>query len=280
MNEIGLYALATKGAEIGRLTAIARWLPNAVAYTEDHPTVRAAFAHHNITTTVPDCRCSDCYGMTPACIETWVTNRNPHRLVVPTHPYGSPYQELVRYVQARRDTIIFLARPGQVPSVDTTTLLATIEAGTAAALPFDATELPTRAHARNLLLGATDRPMVVIAGPEHFPRYRDAVVRLCESRGIDHALIADYPTMPAMVGADLVVGYAGFLQDEAQAIGVPMQALVDCDDQTNAWRANATYRSVSDAIAGLKVRDVPVPPDYTNTARHLAELIAGARNGN
>jgi hypothetical protein len=140
---------------------------------------------------------------------------------------------------------------------------------------FDATELPSRHEARRQL-GPADQPLVLIVGAPKVPDFRAFVQRLCNERGIAHAVIETYPVMPAMSGADLVVSHAGYSTvHEAAALDVPHQAIASAASPDQKLRAKATPTSIADAIAALEVSDLDRPIAYRNHARQAAALIVG-----
>lgn len=288
MNETGFYAWGTYGTEPIRVAAIARWIPDAVVYVRGRHNIRDLFGYHNIRTVVPSCTTPGCIGLSPRAMERWVVQRNPDRLVTDIYPYGAMNGELDQYVQAHRTSTFHLARRAEpVTELDPADFGAVLNtepdmgAGVdvAPVLAFDPHELPGRAISRELL-GASDKPIVLIIGEGTTPNFNTLIIEHCNARGFDHVVVVDtYPVMPLMVGADLVVGYAGYSQIEAAALGVPMLAFANHAEPSQAWRANMHTRAdVGNAIAQLELRQGPEYPSYQNRARRAAALITGDPN--
>lgn len=285
MSETGFYAWGTFGTEPARVAAIARWIPDATIYVQGRHNIRNLFGYHGVRTVVPSCTTPGCTGLSPRAMERWVTQRNPDRLVTDVYPYGAMDGELGPYVQAHRTSTFHLARRTEpIPEFDPTSFSAVLNTepdmgqgvDVAPALAFDAGELPSRSTSRGLL-GASDKPIVLIIGEGTTPDFNTLVIAQCNIRGFDHVVVVDtYPVMPLMVGADLIAGYAGYSQVEAAALGVPMLAFENYADPGQAWRANMQTRAdVENAIARLDVREGPEYPSYQNRARRAAALIMG-----
>lgn len=284
MSETGFYAWGTYGTEPARIAAIARWIPDAAVYVRGRHNIRDLFGYHNVRTVVPSCTTPGCTGLSPQAMERWVTQRNPDRLVTDIHPYGAMHGELSRYIQTHRQSTFHLARAAEPgPEIDPHDFSAVLDTESglglgmdvAPVLPFDAGQLPSRTASRDLL-GAGDKPVVLIIGEGTTPNFNKLIIELCDTRGYDYVIVNTYPVMPLMVGADLVAGYAGYSQIEAAAIGVPMLAFANYADPSQAWRANMRTRAdVENALAQLDVRQGPEYPSYQNRARRAAALITG-----
>jgi hypothetical protein len=285
-QETGFYAMGAWGAEPGRIAAIARHIPDAAVYVYGRTNIRNLFGYHNIPTVVPRCMTPGCTGLSPRALAGWLRNRDPARLVMEGQPYGALADESRAYLQTRfdRPTFYLHSRRNRPPELTGHVFNAVLNADVDPqvggidlhpVLPFDATELPTRSDARELL-GGGDKPIVLIIGEGTTPNYSESVIRRCQARGLDYVVIVDtYPVMPLMVGADLVVGYAGYSQTEAAAVGVPMVGITNMADPSLSWRANVTPNELADMIAALEVRDAPETVEYTNHARRAAALISG-----
>jgi hypothetical protein len=285
-QETGFYAMGAWGAEPGRVAAVARHIPDATVYVYGRSNVRNLFAYHDITTVVPRCLTPGCSGLSASGLLGWMRERDPARLVMDGTPYGVLDEECLPYLRARRGPTFHLqSRRNAPPTFDpdhfTNVLKLDIEPDVAGAdlhpvLPFDDHELPTRSEARDRL-GGGDKPIVMIIGEGTTPNYSDFVIRHCLQRGLDYVVIVDtYPVMPLMPGADLVVGYVGFSQTEAEAVGVPMAGITNMADPGQSWRCNTTPAGLADTIAALEVRDAPERSTYTNCSRRAAALISGA----
>lgn len=283
MSETGFYALGTWGTEAGRVAAIARHIPDAVVYVIGRAAIKHLFGFHGITTVAARCPRPGCVEPSGADRQSWLRQRNPDRLVMDGFAYGGRLHECRSYIAARPRPTYYLHRasslspvfeprhfaavlkpePADVGGVDLYPILA-----------FDADELPTRAEARAALGGGT-RPLVLIIGEGTTPHYGDYVRGLCRRHGLDHVTVATYPVMPLMAGADLIVGYAGHSQIEAEAVGVPMAAIANLADPTQVWRANTTPNRLADTIASVVPRDPTRALQYPNHARRAATLISG-----
>jgi hypothetical protein len=288
MSETGFYAWGTYGTEPARVAAIARWIPDAVVYVRGRHNIRDLFGYHGVRTVVPSCMTPGCSGLSPRDMERWVGQRNPDRLVIDIHPYGAMNGELGQYIQSHRDSTFHLARRAEpATAVDPNSFGAILNTepdmgpgvDVAPVLAFDAHQLPDR-HASRALLGASDKPLVLIIGEGTTPRFNELIIDQCRLRGFDHVVVVDtYPVMPLMVGADLIAGYAGYSQVEAAAVGVPMLAFENYADPSQAWRANMQTRAdVETAIARLEVREGSDRPTYQNHSRRAAALITGDPN--
>lgn len=284
-EETGFYAMGAWGTEPGRIAAIARHVPNAAVYVYGRTNVRNLFAHHNITTIVPRCRTPGCTGLSGRDLAAWLRDRDPARLVMDGHPFGALDDESENYVRGRRGRSVFYLhhRRNEPPREDLSPFTAVLKGDPEPdvagidlhpILPFDDTELPTRTEARSQL-GAGDKPLVMIIGEGTTPNYSDFVIRQCERRGVDYVIVNTYPTMTLMPGADLVVGYCGHSQIEAEAVGVPMAAITNMAGPRQSWRCNTTATALADSIAALQIRDVPERVTYANRARRAAALIMG-----
>ncbi len=280
MNETGFYALASRGAEPARVAAVARHLPSAVAYVSNDSAVKAIFRAHGIKMASP-CVTPNCAGISRAEVYQWLLTRNPDRLVMVDRPYGAYTNDALPYLERRQRPTYFLSGHVADDTVRTDLFKAVLKADRSGLagidlypiLPHDPDELPTRAQVRTEL-GGQDRPLVLIIGDGITPDVRSYTIRLCEQRGIDHATVTSYPVMGHMVGADLVVGYAGYNQTLAEAVGVTMAGVANFNDPTQQWRVNTTPQSLADTITNLEIRD-PGPVNFTNHARRAAALIAG-----
>lgn len=284
MAETGFYALDTWGTDPARIAAVARHIPDAVVYVRGRSNIRNLFAYHNIPTVVPKCTDAPAgHTMTGRCLEHWLIDRNPDHLVVDAYAYGRQ-GELQRYIKAKGNTVSYLA-VRDTSSVNTRDFRAVIKAEPVAGpghdlyplLSIEPPELPTRNESRRLL-GASDRPVVLIIGEGSTPDFRGPTIRACQAHGVDHVVVSTYPVQPLMVGADLVVGYAGHSQFEAEAAGVPMLAVRNYRDPHRS-AAGATLQDIQDAIAGLVVRpSVRARARRTgaeNRARRTAALVSG-----
>lgn len=276
MSEIGFYALGAYGTEPIRVAAVARHLPDAVVYVYGRSAVRDLYATHGVSTVrVPV--------ETPTDTDRWLRARDPDRLVMDAYPYGARFDEARRWIHARpKPTYYLRRRTNQTPQFDPADFASVLntdeglDAGIEVhpVLAYDPDQLPTRRTAR-LTLGAKDRPMVLIVGRGTTPAYTDFVIRQCQNRGIDHAVIERYPVMPHMVGADLIVGYVGHNQCEAEAVGVPMAGIVNTADLSQSWRPHVNANELRDMVANLGVRDAPDRVTYTDHSREAAAVIAG-----
>jgi hypothetical protein len=284
-KETGFYAMGAWGSEPGRVAAIARHIPDAAVYVYGRSNIRNLFGYHDITTIVPRCIRPGCTGLSARDLAGWLRNRDPARLVMDGQPYGVLGAESQEYLRRRSNPAFYLHnRRNRPPSFDASHFSAVLKAdpdpdvggiGLHPILPFDATELPTRTDARDRL-GGGDKPIVMIVGEGTTPNYSEVVIRQCLRRGLDYVVIVNtYPVMTLMPGADLVVGYAGYSQTEAAAVGVPMIGITNMADPSQAWRANGTPNELAASIAALEVRDASETVTYTNYARRVAALISG-----
>jgi hypothetical protein len=279
MTEIGFYALGAFGTEPARVAAVARHIPNAVVYVVGRGAVRDLYTTHNITTIAVK-------EESPTETDRWLRARNPDGLVMDAYPYGARFDEARRWIHARTQPTYYLRRRTVQPIVfdqaDFTAVLNTDE-GLAGGtdlhpvLPYDPKQLPSRRQAR-AALGARDRPLVLIIGRGTTPAYLEFVVNRCNSRGIDHVIVDRYPTMPSLPGADLVVGYVGYNQCEAEAVGVPMAGIVNTADLSQSWRPHVTANELVDVINDLDIRDAPETVTYQDHSRDAAALITGSSN--
>ena len=284
-QETGFYAMGSWGTEPGRVAAIARHIPDAAVYVYGRSNIRSLFAYHGVATVVPRCSTPGCSGLSPGALAAWLSGRDPVRLVMDGYPFGVLGDESETYIRRRRDrpTVYLHHRRNEPPVVDHEAFAAIIKVDPEPdvdgidlypILAFDDTELPTRTEAR-ANIGAGDKPMVIIIGEGTTPNYRDYVIRQCDRRGVDHVVVSTYPVMPLMPGADLVVGYVGFSQAEAEAVGVPMAGITNMAGPRQSWRCNTTPNDLADTIAALAVRDAPERVSYTNNSRRAAALVMG-----
>lgn len=284
-RETGFYGMGAWGSEPGRIAAIARHIPDATVYVYGRSNIRNLFGYHNVTTIVPRCITPGCTGLSPRDLAGWLRNRDPVRLVMDGQPYGVQGGESQEYLRTRNNRAFYLHyRRNRPPDFDASHFSAVLKADDEPdlegvdlhpILPFDPHELPTRSDARDRL-GGGDKPIVMIVGEGTTPNYSEFVIRQCLLRGLDYVVIVNtYPVMTLMPGADLVVGYAGYSQLEAAAVGVPMAGITNMADPSQAWRANGTPNDLADTIAALEVRDAPETVTYTNHARRAAALISG-----
>jgi hypothetical protein len=281
--ETGFYAMGSWGTEPGRVAAIARHIPDAAVYVYGRSNIRNLFGHHGVSTVVPRCGTPGCVGLSARALAAWVRDRDPARLVMDGDPYGVLDNESKNYVGRRSQPTFYVHhRRNDPPEFDPNLFTAVLKVDPEPAipaidfhpiLPFDDTELPTRAEARNRL-GAGSKPMVIIIGEGTTPKYSEFVIRHCDQRGVDHVIINTYPVMPFMPGADLVVGYCGFSQVQAEAVGVPMAGITNMAGP-RSWRSNTTPNDLAHMIATLTVRDAPERVTYTNNSRRAAALIVG-----
>lgn len=287
-SETGFYAMGAWGPEPGRVAAIARHIPDAAVYVYGRSNIRNLFGYHNVTTIVPRCMTPGCTGLSPRDLAGWLRNRDPARLVMDGQPYGVQGGESQEYLRTRSNPAFYLHyRRNRPPTFDAGHFQAVLKVDHEPdlegvdldpVLPFDSQELPTRSDARERL-GGGDKPIVMIVGEGTTPNYSEFVIRQCLQRGLDYVVIVNtYPVMTLMPGADLVVGYAGYSQTEAAAVGVPMIGITNMADTGQAWRANGTPNDLADTIAALEVRDAPETVTYTNYARRAAALISGYAN--
>jgi hypothetical protein len=281
--ETGFYALDTSELELARVAAVARHVPDAVVYVR-HPNDQKLFEYHGIPTVVPQCgdAPSD-HPMTPRCLERWLVERNPSQLVVDSYAYGR-IGELRRYVQARSGQVSFLAQqdtsvidPRHFRAIVKTEPCAGFGQDLYPLLAFEPSELPTRVEARRKL-GAGDRPIVLIIGEGTSPNFTAPTIRACDQIGINHVVVTSYPVQPLMVGADLIVGYAGHYQVEAEAVGVEMLAVQNYRDYRRT-APGVTFDEIREALTRLAAGPVKARTvrrtGYTNRARRAAALIAG-----
>jgi hypothetical protein len=284
-KETGFYAMGTWGSEPGRVAAIARHIPDAAVYVYGRSNIRNLFGYHGITTIVPRCLTPGCTGLSEQDLAGWLRNRDPASLVMDGHPYGALRGESRAYLRTRSNPTYYVHhRRNQPPDFAASHFTSVVKVDPDPdvdgidlhpVLPFDSHELPTRSDARDRL-GGGDKPIVMIVGEGTTPNYSEFVIRQCLLRGLDYVVIVNtYPVMTLMPGADLVVGYAGYSQTEAEAVGVPMFGVTNMADPSQAWRANGTPNGLADAIASLEVRDASEMVTYTNHARRAAALISG-----
>jgi hypothetical protein len=287
-RETGFYAMGAWGSEPGRVAAIARHIPDAVVYVYGRSNIRNLFGYHGVTTIIPRCMTPGCVGLSPRDLGGWLRNRDPARLIMDGQPYGVLGEESQPYLRVRSGPTFYLHyRRNRPPVFDANHFNAVLKTDHEPdldgidlypVLPFDDHELPTRSDARDRL-GGGDKPIVMIVGEGTTPNYSDFVIRQCLLRGLDYVVIVNtYPVMTLMPGADLVIGYAGYSQVEAAAVGVPMIGVTNMADPSQSWRVNATANELADTIAALDVRDAPETVTYTNHARRAAALISGYPN--
>lgn len=288
IDEIGFYAPAQGWGQQSRVAAIARHLPASMVYVLQGGDANLPLDYFGIDWFAVDCSTPGCSGVSPQGLAAWIADRNPRVLVMDASPYGRMQEECREYVKLRGAVRTFFVYR-RSPSVesrqtlnpnDFTAILKTEDGPVPGEemfplLPFDPHEILPRSQARVMLGAEEAKPLVLILAERATPHYVGFVEDLCRKRGITSVVYGEYPVMPMMAGADLIVGHAGTAVNEAAAVGVPMQAIEGNRSLDQVFRANATPDSIRVAIDGLEVLE-PWAVTYKNYARRAAALIAGS----
>lgn len=283
---IAFYGVSNGWGKLARIAAIAQHIDvAAVVYMVDGSSSAAPLDWHGVDWFAVSCGSPNCGGVSPQQFARVIEVDDPEIMVMDTTPYGAMAGELRQWIKARPaarnffvtrrspaldrvgfDTEdfaqVFKIEDAPYPGID------------APVFAFDPEHILSRDEAR-AELNLADRPTVfLVSSPYSQPDIARVTRQLCQDRGVDLLEWTGYPLMPYLMAADLVVGMAGSLTREVQAVGVPHQLAAAIAVPDQQLRANATPTSLRDAIASIELV-VDHPVSYRNDARIVAAAIAG-----
>lgn len=285
---IAFYGVPGGRDQFTRIAAVAQHIADpTMVYTLGESVDSVPLDWHGVDWYSVSCGSPNCGGVSPQQFAKIVESDAPKVMVMDSAPYGAMAGELRAWLKARpasRNFFIASRNPfvertgfdefdfaqvfktegGSYPGVD------------APVFAFDPEHILSREDAR-AELNLRDRPTVfIVRSPSTQPNIAEVARRLCAQRGVDVIEWAGYPLMPYLMAADLVVGMAGLLACEVQAVGVPAQLAAANASPVQQARANATPSSLHATISSIQfAADHPV--SFRNDARAVALAIAGER---
>jgi hypothetical protein len=275
VNETGFYMLGTAEYDATRVLAVARCVPDAMAYVYKNAALEAACDAYDISSVEIPCGSPDCSGPSREAVCEWIVDREPERLVMDTWAYGTLDAELFEVIATRRRPTFLLQRETGIPNDFVSGQFAGVfradDTGRGVFVSATADELPSRAEAR-AQLGGNDRPLVALVGES--AEVNSYVIEQCQETGCDSVVLTKWPMTEMLIGADLVVGPASHISLEARAMGVAMASYRSTRDQLHLADTNAA--DIAKRVANLDVRE-PWPISYPDTASEVAASIGGDR---